>query len=361
MTRHLNPVERDSRRGRGAASCDSGRFERHARELTHDGWDIPEETALLRTDVREERPRSLINYVRSPDIPFDRTINPYRGCEHGCIYCFARPTHAYLNLSPGLDFETKLIARPHAAEVLARELRAPRYRVAPIAIGTNTDPYQPIERDRGIMRQILEVLRAFRHPVGIVTKGTLIERDIDILAPMAAEGLVRVGLSVTTLDAQLARRLEPRAPAPARRLAAIGRLSAAGIPVRLMVSPVVPALTDPEMERIMEAGAAAGADAASWIMLRLPREVAPLWRDWLEEYYPDRAGRIMNRLREMHRGKDYDSAWHRRMRGEGPYAEVIGHRFKIAARRLGLDRPTAPLQAGLFRVPPQKGDQLALF
>ncbi|SFD99396.1 PA0069 family radical SAM protein [Roseivivax sediminis] len=361
MGRHLNPVDGDIRKARGAGSCDAGRFERHSRAVDHDGWDIPEEARTLRTQVTDERPRSIINYVASPGIPFDRTINPYRGCEHGCIYCFARPTHAYLNLSPGLDFETRLIARPGASDVLAKELCASRYRVAPIAIGTNTDPYQPIERDRGIMRRILEVLRDFRHPVGIVTKGTLIERDIDILAPMAAEGLVRVGLSVTTLDPMLARRLEPRAPSPARRLAGITRLTQAGIPVRLMVSPVVPALTDPEIERILEAGAAAGADAASWIMLRLPREVSPLWRDWLEEHYPDRADRVMNRLREMHGGKEYDSRWHRRMRGEGPYAEIVAHRFALAARRLGLDRPTAPLRCDRFAPPPNAGDQLTLF
>ncbi|WP_037262236.1 PA0069 family radical SAM protein [Roseivivax halodurans] len=361
MPRHLNPVAPETARARGAQSCDTGRFERFGRELTHDGWDIPEEVSVLRTEVSDEAPRSLINYVRSPDLPFDRTINPYRGCEHGCIYCFARPTHAYLNLSPGLDFETRLVARPSAPEVLERELRAKRYACRPIAIGTNTDPYQPIERDRGIMRGVLKVLRDFRHPVGIVTKGALIERDIDILAEMASEGLVRVGLSVTTLDRDLARRMEPRAPSPQRRLAAIRNLAQAGIPVRLMVSPVVPALTDPEMEKIMETGAEAGADAASWIMLRLPREVSPLWQDWLETHYPDRAVRVMNRLREMHGGKDYDSRWHRRMRGEGQYADLIRHRFDIAARRLRLDRKTAPLRCDLFRPPPSPGDQLDLF
>lgn len=349
------------RPGRGATRNETGRYERHARVAAHDGWEIEEDLPLVRTEVREEVARSLITYNRSPDLPFDRSINPYRGCEHGCIYCFARPSHAYLGLSPGLDFETRLVARPNAPEVLARELRARKYRVAPIAIGTNTDPYQPLERDRGIMRACLEVLAAFRHPVAIVTKGTLVERDIDILAPMAAQGLARVGISVTTLDRDLARKMEPRVPAPSRRMATIRRLTEAGIPVRLMVSPVVPALTDPEMERILDAGAAAGADAASWIMLRLPQEVSPLWQAWLAEHYPDRAARVMARLREMHGGKDYDARWGHRMRGEGHYAEIIAARFRRKARALGLDRRVSELRCDLFKVPAQPGDQLDLF
>ncbi|WP_417741181.1 PA0069 family radical SAM protein [Salipiger sp.] len=361
MTDSPRQIDRDRRPGRGAASRESGRFERLRYEDAHDGWEIEEDLPPLRTEVGEERPRSLINYVSSPDIPFDRSINPYRGCEHGCIYCFARPSHAYLGLSPGLDFETRLIARPDAPEVLARELRAKRYRVATIAIGTNTDPYQPVERDRGIMRACLEVLRDHRHPVAIVTKGTLIERDIDILSEMAAMGLSRVGVSVTTLDADLSRRMEPRVPAPKRRLATIRRLAEAGIETRIMVSPVVPALTDPELEAILAAGAEAGAAAASWIMLRLPLEVAPLWRAWLEEHYPGRAGRVMARLREMHDGADYSAQWHRRMRGEGTYAKLIAQRFDKAARRLGLDRSLGPLRCDLFRVPARAGDQLSLF
>ena len=322
---------------------------------------MAEDLPVIRTQISDERPRSLITYNRSPDLPFDRSINPYRGCEHGCIYCFARPTHAYLGLSPGLDFETRLVARPDAPDVLARELRSKRYSVATLAIGTNTDPYQPVERSREIMRGCLEVLRAFRHPVAIVTKGTLVERDIDILSDMAADGLARVGISVTTLDRVLSRKMEPRAPAPKRRLATIRRLTEAGIPVRLMVSPVVPALTDPELEDILEAGAEAGADAASWIMLRLPLEVSPLWQEWLAEHYPGRAARIMARLREMHGGKDYDARWGRRMRGEGPYAEIIARRFVVAARRLGLDRKTPALRCDLFRAPQRAGDQLDLF
>ena len=356
-----NRVAPELRRGRGASSAQTGRFEKLARVAEHDGWDIEEDRSLLRTEVTVERPRSVINHVRSPDLPFDRSLNPYRGCEHGCIYCFARPSHAWLGLSAGLDFETRLIARPEAPQVLRSELRARGYRVAPLAIGTNTDPYQPIERDHGIMRACLEVLSDCNHPVAITTKGTLIERDIDILAPMARRGLVRVGLSVTTLDPVLSRRMEPRAPAPLRRLATIRRLTEAGIPVRLMVSPVIPALTDPELEAILSAGRDAGADAASWIMLRLPLEVSSLWQDWLGEHYPDRAARIMARLREMHGGKNYDSTWHRRMRGEGAYARIIGQRFDLAARRLGLDRKTEPLRCDLFRRPGQAGDQLDLF
>ncbi|MBV7392793.1 PA0069 family radical SAM protein [Mameliella sediminis] len=361
MNSPARPVDPDRARGRAALSRDCGRYERLRREDEHDGWDLPEEGAVFRTEVSEERPRSIINYVRSPDLPFDRTLNPYRGCEHGCIYCFARPTHAWLGLSPGLDFETRLVARPAAPEVLARELRARKYSVAPLAIGTNTDPYQPVERDRGIMRACLEVLRDFRHPVAIVTKGALIERDIDILSDMAAQGLARVGISVTTLDDRLSRRMEPRAPGPKRRLAAIKRLTEAGVPVRVMASPMIPALTDPELEAILAAGAEAGADAASWIMLRLPLEVSQLWQDWLREHYPDRANRIMGHLRDMHGGEVYSAKWFNRMRGEGPYADLMAARFRRAVRALGLDRDQPPLRCDLFAPPPRKGDQLSLF
>ncbi|WP_233152183.1 PA0069 family radical SAM protein [Marinibacterium profundimaris] len=353
-------IDRDRRRGRGAASNAAGRFDL-ARQEEHDGWDIPEDRPSFVTEVREEVPKSVITYNRSPDLPFDRSINPYRGCEHGCIYCFARPSHAYLGLSPGLDFETRLVARPQAPEVLRRELRAKGYKVATLAIGTNTDPYQPIERDREITRACLQVLRDFRHPVGIVTKGTLVERDIDILAPMAEQGLVRVGISVTTLDDDLSRRMEPRVPLPRRRLAAIRRLAEAGIPVRVMVSPVVPGLTDQEVDAIVAAAAEAGADAASWIMLRLPREVSPLWQDWLAEHEPGRAAKVMARLREMHGGRDYDPRWGHRMRGEGEYAEIVGKRFKAACRRAGLRERTAGLRTDLFKIPPMPGDQLSLF
>ena len=355
-----SPIDTARRRARGAASNRAGRFDL-ARSEAHDGWSDPEPLPPIRTEVRDEAVRSAITYNRSPDLPFDRSVNPYRGCEHGCVYCFARPSHAYLGLSPGLDFETRLLARPGLPEILARELGAKRYKVAPIAIGTNTDPYQPLERDRGITRAVLEVLAAFNHPVAIVTKGTLIERDLDILAPMAARGLARVGVSVTTLDAGLSRRMEPRAPAPARRLESIRRLTSAGVPVRLMTSPVVPGLTDHEIEALLEEGRAAGADAASWIMLRLPREVSPLWQEWLAEHEPGRADKVMARLREMHGGRDYDPRWGHRMRGEGEYAAMIGQRFKAAARRAGLDGAVPALRCDLFAVPPQPGDQLSLF
>lgn len=348
-------------RARGVASNDAGRFEGATRSAFDDGWDMAEDERLLRTEVRDERPRSAISYNTSPDLPFDRSVNPYRGCEHGCVYCFARPSHAYLNLSPGLDFETKLIARPGIAEVLAAELRAKSYRVAPIALGTNTDPYQPCEAERGLMRQVLQVLSDFNHPTAITTKGTLIARDIDILAPMAALGLLRVGVSVTTLDAGMSRRLEPRAPTPARRLAMIRELTDAGIPVRLMLAPVIPGLTDAEVEGILKAARAAGAVAASWIALRLPREVSTLFQDWLARHAPDRAAKVMARVREMHGGQDYDPAFGRRMRGEGLWSELIARRFDSAVRRLGLVQKMPPLRADLFLPPPQAGDQLSFF
>lgn len=348
-------------KARGAGSNRTGRFEGYQVERIEDGWDIPEEERLLRTEIRLETPRSAITYNRSPDLPFDRSINPYRGCEHGCIYCFARPSHAFLNLSPGLDFETKLIARPGIAAVLERELAAKAYRVAPIALGTNTDPYQPCERDHQLMRQILQVLQASDHPVAITTKGSLIERDLDLLAPMAAKGLVRVGISFATLDAGLARQLEPRAPAPARRLQMVRRLADAGIGVRLMLAPVIPGLTDPELERLLEAGRDAGARGASWIALRLPREVAPLFRDWLERHHPQRAAKVLARLSDMHGGKDYDPDWGKRMRGEGIWADLIAQRFDKALARLGLAHKMAPLRCDLFRRPVLKGGQLSLF
>jgi DNA repair photolyase len=348
-------------RARGALSNRAGRFEARDRVAADDGWDGVPEARPVQTEVRLERPRSALSYNRSPDLPFDRSINPYRGCEHGCIYCFARPTHAFLNLSPGLDFETRLIARPGIGAVLARELSARGYAVAPVAIGTNTDPYQPCEAEHRVMRGVLEVLRDFNHPVAITTKGTLIERDLDILEPMAAAGLVRVGVSVTTLDPVLSRAMEPRAAAPARRLEVIRRLTAAGVPVRVMVAPVVPGLTDPELEPILTAARDAGAVAASWIMLRLPGEVAPLFRDWLAERLPLRAAKVMARVREVHGGRDYDPAWGRRMRGEGIWADLIDRRFKVAVVRSGLGTALPPLRTELFRVPSKPDDQLCLF
>ncbi len=351
----------NQRRGRAALSNPANRFDRLATVAEDDGWARDDDLPPLRTVVTDEVPRTVISRNTSPDLSFDRSINPYRGCEHGCIYCFARPSHAYLGMSPGLDFETRLIARPDAPTVLARELRARSYRCDTIAIGTNTDPYQPLEKDRQIMRGILCVLRDFRHPVAIVTKGTLIERDIDILSDMARDGLVRVGISVTTLDPATSRAMEPRVPAPARRLRTIERLSAAGIPVRVMVSPVVPALTDHELEPILTAARDAGAIAASSIVLRLPREVAGLFRDWLVEAYPDRAARIMNRVRELHGGRDYDPDFGHRMTGQGEWAALMKQRFDVACARLGLAKKLPPLRTDLFAPPPQTGDQLSLF
>jgi DNA repair photolyase len=348
-------------RARAAVSNTAGRFEGHTRVGVSDGWDIPEDDHLVQTEVRVEVPRSALSYNRSPDLPFDRSINPYRGCEHGCIYCFARPSHAYLNLSPGLDFETRLIARPGIGAVLAREMSAKAYMVQTVAIGTNTDPYQPIEAKYGVMREVLEVLRDFNHPVAITTKGTLIERDLDILAPMAAMGLVRVGLSITTLDAGLSRKMEPRVATPVRRLAAIRRLADAGVPVRVMVAPVVPGLTDHEVEPILQAAKDAGAVAASFISLRLPREVSGLFQDWLAQHYPDRAAKVMGRVRELHGGLDYDPQFGKRMRGEGPWADLMARRFAVAVRRLRLDGVQPKLRRDLFARPPKAGDQLALF
>ena len=351
-----NPTQK--LRARGAASNQAGRFEPTQREGFDDGWDLPEDPRLLRTEVSIEVPRSAITYNTSPDLPFDRSINPYRGCEHGCIYCFARPTHAYLNLSPGLDFETKLIARPGIAQVLDRELRARAYKVAPIALGTNTDPYQPIEAEQRVMRDVLATLLAFRHPVAITTKGTLVERDLDLLVPLAQLGLTRVGISVTTLDPVLSRKMEPRAPSPARRLAVIEKLVKAGVSVRVMVSPLVPGLSDHELEPILEAAAKAGATAASYINLRLPREVSSLFQDWLATHYPDRAAKVMARLREIHGGKDYDADWGKRFRGTGLWANLMKRRFDVALARFGLDQPLPALRTDLFRPPTSQGGQL---
>ena len=345
-------------RARGVASNATGRHEPTTREAHDDGWDIPHDARLVRTEVRLEAPRSAITYNQSPDLPFDRSINPYRGCEHGCVYCFARPSHAWLNLSPGLDFETKLIARPGIGEILDRELRARSYRPAVIALGTNTDPYQPIEAEYRVMREVLEVLSAHRHPLAITTKGTLIERDLDLLAPMAAQGLLRVGITVTTLEDDLSRKMEPRVPRPARRLATIRRLTEAGVPVRVMVSPLIPGLSDHELEPILRAAKEAGAIAASWIHLRLPLEVAGLFKDWLAQHYPDRAAKVMGRVRELHGGKDYDAAFGQRFKGQGIWADLMRKRFNLAAGRLGLVPELPALRTDIFRPPTTMGAQL---
>lgn len=353
-------IEIDRRRGRAAGVNPAGRFESQERVAFDDGWHTLEDMPPFRTEVQVEKPRTVITRNDSPDIPFDRSINPYRGCEHGCIYCFARPTHSYMGLSAGLDFEAKLFAKPDAPRLLERELSKPGYKVKPIAIGTNTDPYQPIEREWRIMRQILEVLDKANHPVVIVTKSALILRDIDILTSMAERGLVKVGISVTTLDRKLARTMEPRASTPARRLEAIKTLSEAGIPVAVMMAPVIPALNDHEIERILDSGKAAGASEASYVLLRLPLEVSPLFRDWLLQNYPDRYRHVMSLVRSMRDGKDYDAEFGKRMKGAGPYAWQISRRFEMATKRLGLMRRSLHLREDLFISPDSDGVQLSL-
>ncbi|MBP2547832.1 DNA repair photolyase [Neorhizobium galegae] len=353
-------IEIDRRRGRGAGLNPSGRFETERREVFDDGWQTLEELAPFKTEVQVEKPRTIISRNESPDIPFDRSINPYRGCEHGCIYCFARPTHSYMGLSAGLDFEAKLFAKPDAPKLLERELSRPDYRLRTIAIGTNTDPYQPIEREWRVMRQILEVLAKANHPVMIVTKSALVTRDIDILSEMAAKGLAKVGISVTTLDGKLARTMEPRASTPAKRLEAISKLTAAGIPTSVLVAPVIPALNDHEIERILDAAKAAGASEASYVLLRLPLEVSPLFRDWLLRHYPDRYRHVMSLVRSMRGGKDYDAEFGKRMKGAGPYAWQISRRFELATKRLGLGRRGMPLRDDLFIPPAGTGIQLSL-
>jgi DNA repair photolyase len=354
-------VERDRRRGRGAQSNASGRYEPLARVAFDDGWQSLEDLPPFATSVSVDASRKVITRNESPDIGFDRSINPYRGCEHGCIYCFARPTHAYLGLSPGLDFESKLFVKPDAPALLERELSAPNYTPRTIAIGTNTDPYQPIERRYEIMRQILEVLEAAGHPVGIVTKSSLVLRDIEILARMAKRNLVKVAISVTTLDAKLARIMEPRAPTPSRRIEALRQLSAAGVPTAVMVAPIVPAINDAEIERILDAAAAVGVSGAGYVMLRLPLEVRDLFREWLMANYPDRYRHVFKLVREMRGGKDYDSTWGRRMKGSGPYAWMIGRRFEVACEKLGLNEEKVKLTTEHFHPPRPSAVQLDLF
>ena len=340
-------------RGRGSASFVDGRFQKRQVRLEDDGWDEPagEDEPRLETVVTAEQARSVISRNQSPDVGFDQSVNPYRGCEHGCVYCFARPSHAYLDLSPGLDFETRLYAKTNAAERLRAELAKPSYRCSPIALGINTDGYQPIERSWGVTRQLLEVLAECRHPCSIVTKGALVTRDLDLLAPMAAQGLVSVYLSITTLDNRLSARMEPRAAAPHARLATVRRLADAGIPVGVLVAPVVPAITDSELEAILEAAREHGASAASYVLLRLPHELKEIWQEWLQLHYPDRAAHVMSLVRQMRGGRDYDSAFGSRMRGQGPFADLIAARFARAHRRLGYGR-LPELDCGRF-VPPR--------
>jgi DNA repair photolyase len=349
------------RHGRGAQTNRSGRYEPVAYEPADDGWESLAELDALATEVQEVPARRIITRNESPDIGFDRSINPYRGCEHGCIYCFARPTHAFLGLSPGLDFETKLFAETNAAQALERELAEPGYQVRTIAIGTNTDPYQPIERRYRIMRRILEVLSATNHPVGIVTKSALVLRDLDLLTSMARRGLVKVALSVTTLDRKIARAMEPRASTPDKRLETLKRLVDAGVPASVMVAPVIPGLTDMELERILERAAAVGVRQAGYVLLRLPLEIGDLFTEWLQANCPDRASRVLSLMRSTRGGKLYDAKWGERMTGEGPYAWMIGRRFELAAERLQLNERSTELRTDLFTPPALPGQQLALF
>ncbi|TJV39638.1 MAG: PA0069 family radical SAM protein [Mesorhizobium sp.] len=353
-------IRPDRNRGRSAGINPSGRFEPVTRHVFDDGWSSLEELPPFKTEVQVEKPRTIITRNESPDISFDRSINPYRGCEHGCVYCFARPTHSFMSLSPGLDFESKLFAKPDAARLLDKELSKDGYQPRTIAIGTNTDPYQPIEKQYRIMREILEVLEARGHPVGIVTKSALVTRDIDILSRMAERGLAKVALSVTTLDRMLARTMEPRASTPTKRLEAIRQLSDAGIPASVMVAPIIPGLTDQEMERILDSASAAGAREAGYVVLRLPLEVSPIFKDWLLRHYPDRYRHVMSLIRSMRDGKDYDSEWGKRMKGAGPYAWQIGRRFEITAKRLGLNAERRTLRTDQFVAAGKDQEQLML-
>ena len=355
-------VDFERRRGRGATSNASGRFEPTARIAFDDGWRSLDELPPFKTEVTVDATRKIITRNQSPDIGFDRSINPYRGCEHGCVYCFARPTHAYLGMSPGLDFESKLFVKPEAAELLEKELANPKYTPAVIAIGTNTDPYQPIERRYKVMRRILEVLDKTNHPVGIVTKSALVLRDLDILARMADRGLVKVALSVTTLDPELARKMEPRAATPAKRLDAIRKLAEAGIPVSVLVAPIVPGINDHEIEDILQATYAAGAREAGYVLLRLPHELKEIMRDWLSENYPDKLKHVFSLVGDTRGGKLYDSAWGKRQTGVGPYAWMIGRRFEQASERFGFNRVRRTLRTDLFTPPAREGvGQLSLF
>ncbi len=354
-------AERAEQNGRGAVSNQTGRFEKETREAFDDGWGTVEDAAgRLQTTLTREAAKTIITFNRSPDISFDRTINPYRGCEHGCVYCFARPSHAFHGLSAGLDFESKLFFKPDGPALLRRELSRPSYVPKPIALGMNTDAYQPVERRVGLTRAFLEILSEHNHPVTLLTKSALIQRDIDIIAPMAAKGLARVGVSLTTLDPRLSRRMEPRAAAPYRRLQTIRAMAEAGIPVTVMTAPIIPALNEPEMEQMLEAAAEHGATSAGYVVLRLPYELKDIFHEWLAEHYPDRAARIVNLLRSMRGGKDYDANWFERGSGSGTHARLIAQRFNKAVRRLQLDAPRPRLRTDLFRPVEGRNGQMLL-
>lgn len=354
-------------KGRAASSNMVSRFDPHTRESLDDGWgSLDEETPPLRTEVMLDASRSVINYIQSPDLPFDRTLNPYRGCEHGCIYCYARPTHAYLGMSPGLDFESRLLMKADAVALLKKELAHPKYQCKPIALGMNTDGYQPIEREYQLTRQIIQVLSEANHPFSLVTKSSLVERDIDLIAPMAAKRLASIYVSITTLDRQVARRLEPRAAAPERRFETLRKLSEAGIPTGVMVAPVIPALTDCDMEQILEKAHEAGARKAGYVFLRLPHELSDLFQEWLQQYFPLKAQHVMSIVRQSRGGKDYKSEFGQRMRGEGIFADLLAHRFKLSCHKLGMSGERTGFCTDLFSVPAAwqataNHPQLALF
>ncbi len=364
-----DPLPDRAVKGRGAVGNPAGRFEATARHAVDDGWSAgvaqwdgegEDAPAGPPTTLAVDRARRIITRNDSPDVPFDRSINPYRGCEHGCIYCFARPTHAYLGLSPGRDFETRLFHKPDAPDLLGAELRRPGYRPATLAFGANTDPYQPVERRTRLTRRLLAVLADFRHPVGLITKSDLVTRDLDILGPMGAAGLASLCVSLTTLDSALARRMEPRAVTPARRLKTIERAAGAGLPVAVLTSPIIPGLNDWELERLLAAGAAAGATSANYIVVRLPHEVGDLFEQWLAVHYPDRAAKVMNTLRRLRNGRRYDATYGRRMTGEGIEARLLADRFATACRHHRMGRRGFHLDTSQFRVPPRSGDQLSL-
>jgi len=361
MPDSAGPPHRQAERGRGATHNPANRYRHDVREQVDDDGAASAEPPPLATTVTVQQARSIVSRNESPDIPFDRSINPYQGCEHGCVYCYARPSHAWLDLSPGLDFESRLFAKPDAPALLRTELARPGYACRPMALGTNTDPYQPIERTWRITRAVLQVLAECEHPFTIVTKGALVERDLDVIAPMAAKGMARVYLSVTTLDAGLARRMEPRAASPRRRLQTIRALADAGVPVGIMVAPVIPQLNDRDLEAILAAGAEAGAGEAGYILLRLPLEVQPLFHAWLDHHYPLRSGHVMSLMRQLHGGHAYDATFGVRQRGSGAFAELLEQRFAIAIRRLGLDRNPPPLDASRFRPPRKASLQQELF
>jgi DNA repair photolyase len=354
-----------ARKGRGASSNPDGRFESHTHHAISDGWEQaggePEQTRAPCTTLTPDKAKSVISRNDSPDVGFRLSINPYRGCEHGCVYCFARPTHAYLGLSPGLDFETKLFYKAHAATLLEKELRRPSYRCSPIALGINTDAYQPAERRLKITRGILKVLHDFNHPVTIVTKSALVRRDLDLLVPMAQKNLAQVFFSITTLDSNLSRCLEPRTTAPRGRLQAMRTLSAAGVPVGVMTAPIIPVLTDPELESILVASREAGAESAGYVMLRLPHEVKALFREWLSHHAPLKAHHVMSVVQALRGGKDYDATFGERMRGTGLFAELIARRFSLACKRLGLNRHQRELDISAFAPVVHSGAQLTLF